>query len=112
VTRPATHVFSVVFSAGPLEVCSIPPVTHQARFICLRRSGIGWGIRRFTLFGSRTRFSVFFAITMAGLAPGGTCVFQELGAFTVSIKCKGLHDEPVALKTVFPYNFTLSRSYA
>jgi hypothetical protein len=55
---------------------------------------------------------MLFAIAMAALALGRTCVVQELGAFTVSVKCKGLHDEPVALKTVFSYDFNLSRSYA
>ncbi|HKG80931.1 MAG TPA: hypothetical protein VKA78_15950 [Pyrinomonadaceae bacterium] len=110
--RQTAHVASVMLSTRPFEVSSIAPVTGQARFVYLRRSTDGWRIRRLSHLSSRAGLSMLFTIAMAALAPGRTCVFQELGAFTVSIKCKGLHDEPVALKTVFSYNFNLSRSYA
>jgi hypothetical protein len=100
VTRQAAHVPAVVLPANPFTMRAFSPVTDETGLICIgsaegRRVDGSWS--RFCL---GTIFRVLVAIAVAGLALGVARIGQEHGALAVSVKGKGLYDQPVTLLAI------------
>src|SRR5262249_15009473 len=93
VARQATDVASVVLPATPRVTLLFASVALKTRFVGLRCRQFRWIDDVLGFQG----FNVLCAVAMAALARGSARIFQEFGAFAVSLQSIGFHNFLVAL---------------
>ena len=100
VTRQAAHVPSIMLPTNPFTMRALTPVTHKAGLICFCSGHGCWINRARCEFCLCTSLGVLIAVAVAGLALRAARVTEESGALAMSVKLKGLHNQPMTLLAV------------